>query len=239
MALEISKAPKGGITYGGESLQEYKPPVLFPDIGKYVDSEQQREYVMQMIERMHDDDQLCITDMLAQPSRIRNLCGRIIFGINVNPDSMREERAQRDLKAAVMAHPFKIVCIEGRAESVVFKRGVVSDPRTAGMVYTSSGGKEMGVGSMDEGAGVSWSRRMVSKVDEIIDYKSPEAVLDLKDAWICLSKYGEYCVRAKNKRMRNTRWRYREVLEDGTRAIDRNKPRPEPEKRGPGRPRKT
>ena len=184
---------------------------------------------------------LCVTDMLAQPSKIRNLVGRIIFGIDINPDSFREERAPRDLHPEVMAHPVRIKCIEGRAEHVKFKRGVVNDPRGAGPSLINSQGRPIGTSSSDNQNSI---KRLVGKVDERFDFKTNDVVLGLKDAWICLSQHGEYC-RAARGRLVNKYWLYQEVDDDGDPMIYRHdkaekaEAANEPEKRGPGRPRKS
>lgn len=212
------------ITYGGEELAEYLPPVLFPEIGTYRDSGQQRLYVLQMIDDMAERKDLCVTDMLAQPAKIRNLCGRIIFGIDINPDSMREERAERDLAPETMAYRVRVECISnpetirlGRVPKTVrFKRGVVNDPRAVGLsLVGNSSGKQVHRG-MGPDNDVSWSSRVVRKIDENVDYGEPRAVLLLRDAWICLSKNGEYCT------SRRQQWLYREIDENGQPAIRRH-----------------
>ena len=138
----MTKEPK--ITYGAEELLEYTPPVLFPEIGKYMDSGQQRDYVREMMDLYARNKDLCVTDMLAQPAKIRNLCGRIIFGIDINPDSLREERADHDLDPSTMAYPVRIKVIDQRATSVKFKRAVVNARGTQSLVSPS--GKALGVG---------------------------------------------------------------------------------------------
>lgn len=219
------------ITYGGEALAEYLPPVLFPEIGTYRDSGQQRLYVLQMIDDMAARKDLCVTDMLAQPAKIRNLCGRIIFGIDINPDSMREERAERDLAPETMAYRVRLECITDNPETirlkrvpktVRFKRGVVNDPRTHGMsLIGGATGKTLSRGMGPDNA-VSWSSRVVRKVDENVDYGEARATLPLRDAWICLSKNGEYCT------SRRQQWLYREIDENGRPAIRRHSVDEEP-----------
>jgi hypothetical protein len=234
-------------TYDGEELQEYHPPVLFPEIGKFRASPaSQRLYVLEMIEHIAGvregegelvDPKLCVTDMLAQPSKIRNLCGRIIFGIDLNPGTMREERATKDLDPRVMGYPVSIKCITGRSGTIKFKRGVVDDPRGVGAnKIVNAAGRAMGV-STDENPN-SRQMKLVRKVDEVVDYNASEAVLGLKDAWICLSQSGEYCRRARGRTVKRY-WKFQEVDEDGDRMIDyASKAETVTEKRGPGRPRK-
>lgn len=207
------------ITYGGEELQGYQPPVLFPDIAQYR-GQLRYDYVREMIEFYARTNDLCLTDMLAQPAHIRDLCGMIIKGIEVDPDQRIQRRADRDIDPEVLATKIKIKVIDGRAPSVKFKRGVVAARQRTSLVSPS--GKPMGVG-MDSGNSVSWSDSARRNVDEVVDYQSTEAVMRLADAWICLSKHGENCFRCPSQKQ-SKKWLYREVNEDGSPRINRARP---------------
>lgn len=242
------------ITYAGEEHQKYIPPVLFPRIGHFVTESTRREYVRQTMMRMagyYESEQgellepdtltpLCLTEMIAQPSRISNLCGRIVFGITIDDETHRETRAE-PLPAKIMAQQVHIKCINGR-NNICFKRRVVDDPRQMRRLPALQGGGDITHGGLT----INKSPFVKKMVPEVWDFQAAEADLDLEDAWVCLSKAGEHC-RPCPQAKQAKYWHYQEVDEDGDPMIDWRKKQaakeseetvPEQARRGPGRPRK-
>lgn len=216
-------------TGGGEPA--YTPPVLFPRIRSAPLGDLRFRYIMKQLLLLQEKGELFVTDLLAQPSATRDDVGLALTGQIIDPQSHLHVRSAEDVPPVLLIHKFKIRCIEGRADTIKYKRAVVKDPR--GKVL----GSKMGVSEDGE----TWHQQMVRNVDHWRDWESKEAELPFRDAWVCMSQYGKWCRRADRLELQMKYWIYEEP--DHLAHLERLKKAEEEErnpttKRGSGRPKK-
>jgi hypothetical protein len=212
------------ITYGtgGGTWSSEPPPILFPLLDNFVGDDQYR-YIMERLAELAGytrtdggvlertaPSTLFLTDILRGPSKVRDAVGLTLHGRVVDPMS-RTHRSTEDqdfeLTQAVRGTTIKVRCVQGRADTVRFKRGVVNDPRgkQLGQQY------QQGV-SLD---GTSFSPKIPRRVDQWIDYQAKEADLPILDAFICLSRNGVLCRRADSVRLQERYWLFEEIRPSG------------------------
>jgi hypothetical protein len=212
--------PTPKISYGtGGGADPYIPPNLFPEFYRLSsDRDAQRHYLIDIMEGMAKKRELLITDLLSQPSRIRDKIGRIMKNVTIDPEGRTERPCTEQLPQELAYYKVKIRCIPDRGSGTVkFKRGVVKDPR---LRYV--GGRVGRAGMPVRGVGTdgAYQTSIRPNVDERVDYGTKEVDLDLPEAWICMSQHGKNCRKAASLNAQNRYWLYEEV----------------PPKRGPGRP---
>ena len=208
------------ITYGhgGGAWESEPPPILFPLAKDYTGDDLYR-YVMERLAEMagYTRDEmgaltrtkpstLFLTDIFRGPSHIRDTVGLTLHGRVLDPLT-RTHRSTEDqdmeLMQAVRGITAKVRCVQGRADSVRFKRGVVNDPR--GRVLGSQYKQGIGVD------GATYAGKVPKRVDQWVDYQTKEADLPILDAWICLGQSGAHCRAADSMRLQERLWLFEEV----------------------------
>jgi len=206
-AVEYGKADGSG--------GQYIAPNLFPAYREFRHEVRQRQYVMDRLIEMVDAAEITVTDLLGQPSRIRDMIGMILKNTVVDPETryMRAALEYERTPSKLSEYPITIQCVTGRSDTIKFVRCVMPHPD---MVRRNIGsgmrlGDKAGLGSTVDAEGKHFADTQPINVEENVDYGKKKATLPLWEAWICMIYHGAHCKKAPTLRRQMKQWLYEEV----------------------------
>jgi hypothetical protein len=170
---------------------------------------------MRRLEEMAENKEIWVTDLIGQSPPIRDAIGRILFNLVIDAETKLERGAymHERTKPEVSNYPITIQCVEGRAETIEFRRSVMPHPDLVRKNIGSGTrlGDRAGLGSTTDEKGQHFADTQPINVDENVDYGKKKATMPLYEAWVVMVKMGAHCRPAPQLDKQMTYWRYEEV----------------------------
>ena len=210
---------------------------LFPEISQQPSRHAQRQYVLRTLVEMANAGTLYLTDCLAHPEPIRTYVCECILGHTIGPDNVHKAgefvpQELLDYRVHCISIPHMAQVDEEMPDGTTRSRMVEKRDQPISFIY--------GMEVLDEGltyAAAKQTRAAFANVQQWrkrwVSTGKTDVSLPLQQAFWLLRAQGENVKRARSRRLQRSTWKVREVRPQ-PKAADGD----EPQRRGPGRPRK-
>jgi len=196
--------------------QKREGRILFPLFGSFGTWPEKKKYINRIMGELIRNDDFYLTEVMGQSIDIVDMCGEIVFGLELNRD-LGVMMGGYPTDPSVDDHMVRLESIKWSEEDNEFISSTDDIKYKRGM---------RDVGTMALGSHVIRNSSHVIREDNILTLRSP-CTVDLKRAWIVLKEKGMFVKSATRPDSQHNRWLAREIPAD----------EPAPKKRG--RPPKT
>lgn len=184
----------------------YEVPNLAPEFFRKGPANQ-RIYLEKILEEQAEAKTLYLTDWLNQAEAIWTMAGMIILG-----QAIEEHKfvAGKPVPKALSRYDVHVRSING--ENIRWCRDMVP-------------GRPIKKGAAQLMDGNEMPKQAFRVEEEWVEADSPDVMLDVKDAWMCLRQYGKHCRPAASANLRARYWKYEEVRPEGKVDVPDDEPK--------------